>query len=419
MRYAAYLWACALCILADLEATAQSTVLKPQDLAVDVVTLKDDTRLRGAVIARRHDGSLVVAVSRTWLKQSQPDFFHDQQQQEIARRQAAYRQLLARIADWIAEPPQDEALLGFLQREAERLQAAVDEGKTERPPDSQLMLLVFAPGRVRALYVQPAARRQVALAAWHEKLPDVERRTSADLTEELRQKNPKLLKQPLLLLDRLAWQGDDPRQWAARRALLEWTYRRPLEFQGTPDLLARTDTDGPAPDITRLVSELLTAELNRQLGADLGLAPAGQKSNASPLQAAAKTAEAENARGMRVTQVTHDLKTGRVTVVSQFYALMPNGRWQPIWTKRAIAETAAQKPDLIARIKQDPQVQRVRTLLAGLGAGAADKQFDRALRFGAAAYEAKDRVDNEFFVVRRLYTERLDGPPLFWPESQK
>src|SRR5690606_28147675 len=133
--------------------------------------------------------------------------------------------------------------------------------------DPEFIRLTLSRADVRQIFAQSDVRRKLAIAAWQQKLEDVE---ASPLTQ---------LQQRLAARD-VDWQNSDPdasqlaagpvlqndREWAARRALYEYQFLRRLDFQGTGNVLVQTGDEAPPPNLARLMQDML----NQQRAAALG-----------------------------------------------------------------------------------------------------------------------------------------------------
>lgn len=415
--------ACALAVLvALLAASSAARGAKPvpaADLAVDQVTVKGGPRLLGALLGREADGTIAFAVGRDWLAKTHPDYFAQELKRETAEARAAFVELRDRIADWRKTTADDKELEFFLSREAERIDkelAAIDAGK--RQEGAPFLVIDIPPAKAERLNVQQPKRKGVAQAAWREGLADVETRSVASLMQELKTKKIDPDDDPDLLLDLLPPRRQNESEWAARRAIVEYRFKKPLDFQGLGDLVVRTGEGAGPVDAGGALAEALKALQGGGLG-DLLDPPAGGSKKAPAnggggekwLASATKTADLEGASGFRVTRVDQDLAARRVEVETRFVARLPDGSWKTVWQRTETGDAAKPRPDAEQQIMQDPQVRRALELIESLGLGAGE-QVKLAVRFGAAVQEAQKQADTRFFMFRDQYLQRLDGPVL-------
>ncbi len=393
------------------------------DLAVDQVVIKGGPRLLGSVLGREADGTIALAVGRTWLKTTHPRYFEERVPEEAAETRAALTELRDRIADWRKMRSDDKELEFFLGKEAERVEKelqAIDAGT--RVEDAPFMVVDVAPAKIERVLNQPPQRRQVALTAWREGLADVETRSMASLVQELKKRKIEPTDDADALLDFLPLRRQNETAWAARRAIVEHRFRKPLDFQGMGDGVVRTGEGVKAADVAPLLGDLIKAIAGESLEDVLNPPAAGGAAkgtgNNGPaekwLATAAKTADSENLDGFRVTRVNQDLAARRVVVETRFVARLPDGSWRTIRQQSETADASKPRPDVEQQIEKDPQVRAVLELVRSLGAGA-DDQIKLAIRFGAATAEAQKEADRRFFEFRDRYLNRLDGPVLRVP----
>jgi hypothetical protein len=391
---------------------AETTREAAARLAVDVVALKGGREVRGSIVSRAPDGAVTIAVRREWLQQHDQALHDEQDAREAQQREEARSQLTTRTRAWLEERKDDVELSAILRRELESFEkqpAAV--GKPDAKP-SEFLLVDLPAERVRRVFAQPPERRQVGLAAWEAGLDGVERQTFVQLAERLDEQQIDWRTKAVDLADRLprgAMQGE--REWAARQAVYEYAFRKRVEFQGTGDLVLRTDS-GAAPAIgTDLLNGLLGSNLGADLADLLGTGGADKPKRKSWRETAVEAAEQEGVRSCRVTRMASDLAKKLVTVEQTFLARMPDGSWEAVWTHNETLDAAKERKDLEQRIRQDPQVTEALKLFEQLG-GAGN--VETAIRFGAATMEAQQRADDRFYAFKDRYTEQLDGPPLRW-----
>ena len=92
---------------------------------------------------------------------------------------------------------------------------------------------------------------------------------------------------------------------------------------------------------------------------------------------------------------------------------MPNGSWETVWSHRESQDSTKPRPDVEARIAEDPQIKQALSAMKSFGFGA-DDQVQQAIRFGAATMAAQQGADARFFEFRDRHVRHLDGPPLHW-----
>ncbi len=392
-------------------AYSQSKTTAITQLSVDTVSLKSGKVVRGIVIAAPVDGPMIVATDRQWLQKHLPDLFLKATVAETDRRKLANRQLIERLKKRLAAPVAEPGLAFFLKQELKRA-----ESQRESPPDPpQFVWLELERETIHRFTPAAADRKRVAMWAWSEFLPNVESRDLHDLQRELTQRKVDFTANPPDLSDRVGPRLQDDREWAARMALVEYTVGKPLDFQGTGDLLIRTDGNQKSIDLAPLLTRTLNSQVDSLLKELTGEPRAANSIPESKdwLKSATKTADAESVRGLRATRVEVQTDGLKAVVQTAFDARMPDGSWDVIWSHRESQDGTKLRADAEAKIAKDPRILQITDTIKSLGAGG-DDQIRQAIRFGAATMAAQQAADSRFFEFRDRYTKHLDGPPLIW-----
>jgi hypothetical protein len=198
-------------------------------------------------------------------------------------------------------------------------------------------------------------------------------------------------------------------------ALITYALGKPLDYQGTGDLLARVDRKN-ADDVAPLVAKMFGGQVDsllRDLINDGRLATASPKPPNAWLDPAIREAEREKARAFRATSVDLGLERRQATVESAFVVHLANGKWQTLWVDRATEDGSQPRPAAEATIANDPQAKSALALLKKLGANGEDQVYS-AIRLGAATMAAQQTANNRFLKYQEPFLLRLDGPPLWW-----
>jgi len=403
---------------------AQSTARLPRwsgsRLAVDVVKLKSGKTVRGTIARADADGSLTMAVSREWLRKADPKLLASVEAEEARTRIAALEQLRDRIKKELERVSEDSAVATFLRVERKRIESRHAEDAAEQP---QFVWLELTPKKVAKITSPSADQKRIAGWSWYERLANVETRDAEDLARELARKRIDPAQPVPDLSERLPLRLQDEREWSARMALIHYSLGKPLDFQGTGDLLVRADraknADHIAPLIAKLfggqVDALLKDLLNERRSAPNPSAGASAKSPNAWLEPAIRQAEREKARAFRATRVDLGLERRQATVHSAFVVQLASGKWEIIWSDRDTEDGSLERPAMEAGIANDPQVKSALGLLKSLGANG-DDQVRSAIRFGAATMAAQQAVNSRFSKFQEPYLRRLDGPPLLWTQ---
>jgi hypothetical protein len=401
-------------LLLPLAVQAQGVKHGAGQLVVDVVTLKNGKTVRGAVIARAdNDQAITMAVSRSLLQQSNPDLYKKALTDEANVQAKVMDQLRDRLKIEIDAARDQPRLLFFLKQELERVETKVAKKGGADP--WQFVWLEVPLDQVSRVTRAAADRQRLAMWAWSDSLENVEFREAHDLERELKQRKIDPTTPAPDISERLPPRLQDDREWAARMAIVEYTLNKPLDFQGTGDLVVRADGEKKAIDLAPVFSKVLQSQLDSLLKDLTGDGPriAAPVNDMGWLKTASKEADAIAARGLRSTRVEVKVDGSQAIVHAAFAARMPNGTWERVWSSQEIQDATKARPDVEARIAADPQVKQVLEAVNSFGIGA-DDQVRQAVRFGAATMSAQQAADARFFEFRDRYTRRLDGPPLVW-----
>lgn len=381
--------------------------VRAADTCTDTVHLAGRGELRGAVLDRRPDGGVTIAVRRAWLR--------DHASPEIDRLAAEDRRLAAAARDDVsrrierlldAEPEEGSRRGELLRRERERLRAARDD-------DSEFALMHLAARQVRRVTPAVAADARLARWGWHEGLDDVEALSARRLRAALVEAGVDPDGEPPDLADRLPPRPQDDREWHARLALVDQALGTPVTFQGVGSTVVRVGAgDAGLADIVRLLPQLLgggdaAGGLLADLLADLD--PDAPAARADRWLEAARTQAPEGR--FRATRVRPDADAGRATVESVFEARLPDGTWATVWRDTASAGGGDAPPGAADRILADPRVKPLVDGLRVLGI-ADDGAIDQAISVGVATLAAQQASDARFAALQSDVLRRLDIPRL-------
>ena len=413
MRPAVWLGIVVVLLAMSSIAHAEITPREAQRFCVDIALLKGGVELRGAVLSR-DEKELRMAVQRSWVAAKHPDLMK-QIDEDAAQQQAASRDVLKeRIEAWKVERAADTRLVAVLHRELAKLAQAVNPAGE---PDSQFVVVVTPADRVRKVFTAPTASRQVALAAWSERLERVEETALTPLKAAVEKKRPDWQAGQVDLSDRLpTGQPQTADEWSARQAIFEYEYRERLDFQGTGNFVIRVGEGAEKPDLKTLFAKTAADALQGELGGlglDLGLDPAAQPNKPSDWQTTAiEQAKTRKLKGFRVTRIPKITGSGPATVTVSFFARRSDGNYRVLWSNELTTDPATIKPEALDRLQQDPQVQEIQKIASALSLG---NDAATAIRFGAAVQASLDASETRFFEFRQRYNDSLDGPPLVVP----
>ena len=437
----------------------KSEKASPQGVT-DLISVAGDGEIRGAVVKRFPDGSLDVAVQRDWLDAHAPEVAEVLGAEERRQTKAVMEALAKRLAAAIATLPESRTrTLGLLRREADRVDdwlvaaeeaadrdaaaRSADEGGADRPirpraarrGESQFTLLRITPKRVTKVRPSGQDAQRIARWAWSERLEDVEGRSAADLTKELKGRGIDPLSPPPGLGDRLPPLPQDDREWTARRALVEDALGDAVAFQGFGDTVVKAgEAEGGLAGLLPQLGQLLGGG-NGALGG-LGLdeilgglqggglpgvpaipppTPGGANPAGKPVERwlVSARAQAADAGHYRATRVNVDAANGRAEVESVFEVRMPDGSWETIWREVRAADAARANEAVVERITADERINGLLQTIRGIGL-VNEASIMQAIRVGAATSTAQGEIDTAFNDYRSRHIQRLDGPPLRW-----
>ena len=424
----------------------------------DAITVAGGGEIRGAVIKKLPDGSLDVAVQREWLDAHAPEAAAALVAEERRQTRSVMESLATRLAKAIADMPESRSrVLALLRREADRVDAwiAADDARKDREEadaaraaaggddgsdvprparrpgarrdESQFALLRIAPKRVVRVRSSGQAAQRIARWAWSERLADVEGRSAAELTKELKARGIDPTAPPPPLGDRLPPLPQDDREWASRMALVEDALGDSVAFQGIGDTVVKSGQvgEGLAGILPQLMQWLGPAgggglgEILRGLG-DGGLPGVPNLPRPPPGDGAGPAGErwldaareqAAEAGRFRATRVKLDPAAGRAEVETVFQARMPDGSWETVWRDVEAADANTADEAAVERITADERIGGILQTIRGLGV-VDEGAIMQAIRVGAATMKAQGTIDARFTDFRSRHIRRLDLPPL-------
>ncbi len=408
--------------LAPACALAQPAKSVPlSQLGVDVVTDRSVDYARGVILRSEANGSMTLAVSGKWLQKKNSGLWRLLVEKQAEEQRVAWEQLRDRLTKLLAAPPESQRSVFFMKEELERVEQLL--ANDEALHDLPRFIWYRVTKRDASTKVTPSApdRQRVAIWAWSKRLEEVETRDVADLTRELKQKGVDPTAPAPDLSDQLAARPQDEREWAARLALVEYAFGTPIDFQGTGDVLVRSDASRDLKDMAPVIAKVLRGQVDSFLKDFTGDGRPGKSkvaSNDDWLKSAKLDAERLGATGFRATRVELNVEGRQTAVQSVFVARLntdpqAQGNWETIWSHRETADATTVRAETEARIANDPQVKQALDAVKKLGLGAED-QVQQAIRFGAATMVAQQTADSRFFEFRDRHLRHLDGPPLWW-----
>lgn len=396
---------------------AEVTQREARVYCVDIALLKGGAELRGSVLSR-DDKELRIVVQRNWLADKQPEMAKRLDEEAASQIEANHKELISRITEWKEERASETRLVSVLNRELERI---AKHGKNAVGPASQFQIVTIPNDRVKRVFHTNERSRKLAMAAWEQQLPHVETASFGTLKSAVEKKVPDWEQSVVNLTDRLpAGELQSPDEWAARQAIFEYEYCRPVDFQGTGNYFVQVGEGAERPNLAELFAQTATEAISGGLageelkGLGLGL---DIKTNPSATtgewqQKVIEQATKLDARSFCVTRMASITGTGPATVTMHFFARMSDGKYREIWSNESTTDPASLKNEDIARLEQDPQVQEITKVAKALSLG---DNATTAVRFGAAIQASLRDSQSRFFSFRQNYNNTLDGPPLALP----
>ena len=401
-----------------LAAPAIVSAQSRQASVVDVVSLKSGRSWRGAVLQRHPDGTLSMAVSRSWLQKSDPRNYDKLVQGDSERQRAAWRETADRITAESSAANDSAGLTFLFKQEHQRLERLLAD---PAPPELPFIVLDFPATQKAKVTPAPLESQRIAMFAWDQGLAGVETRPADALRKELEKRGIDVKNAPVPdLADQVPSRPQSDEEWAARMAVIRYTLNEPLDFQGMDGVLVRTEAGQPV-DFAALLPQLVGRQLDSVLGDlfETNRKPTVESATGDRIDLKTAIAEADRrqSHGFRVTLLKLDPERLRVAVETRFVAELTDAGWQTIWTHTESADGNQSRPDLETRITADPQVKSAFELMKGAGL-AGDDLVSQAVRIGAATMAAQTAADGRFFEFRDRYSRRLDGPVLPLPAGK-
>jgi hypothetical protein len=379
-----------------------------QAAGTDIVRIRGGGVIRGSILSRQDNGSVVVAVRRAWLTAAEPRLAEEAAAEEPRETRRALEQLTERIDSMLKAPDgvHSDALLGFLRRERERVQGLL-EGEDQPLPS--FLALTLQGNRVQGVELADPGWRVLVQWGWRAGIEGVETMPQRRLAEMLAEQGVDTTQLPPSLADQLPPLAQDDDQWRARVGLLEDSYGVSVNFQGTGDIVVRSDQEVTIEALLPVVTDMLRGDV----GGLLDLFGGGGRRQAPVADGWLISArkQAGSAGHFRATRVQTQAEQGTVSVESAFEVQLADGSWGTVWRSGTLIDASQPRPVLEERIATDPRVGQAINAVKALGVVDEDA-MNQAIRFGAATMEAQEAIDIQFGTFRSEHTLRLDGPPL-------
>lgn len=389
----------------------------PRDLPVDRVTLEDG-ELRGLVFGVGPQGEIWFATRREWVQKNHPELATRLEKEQEDREWALRADYARRLAQWdktLPATPANEQLKGYIDQQLSRMDPGF--GKDGPAGKGQFILAKLEPKSAKSLVRARPEFQKLVLVAWRERVENVENVSAAALSADLKKDNIGWEKENPDFIDKMPGMPVESEvDWELRKAFLSYFHGKSLNFQGAADAVFEVPEGGAKlgpGGLEQILGKLGPGLLDNALGGLLGENPRGD-TGARAAEQAIRTADQKGVRQFRLTRVDTDLANRRVTVDDRVYARMGGAggdSWKLLHKRDVVADATVARPLVEAQINKDPQAGPLLAQMRQLGFG---EKLDEAIRFGAATLEAKDQADTLFNSSMRLFTRRIDGPPIRW-----
>ena len=230
-------------------------------LGVDALRLNNRRRLYGFAIGRVEEGGqrkLKFAVERKWLENTYPSLYRATGDDERSIQKKASELFQSRVEQWIEDRKDEVGFANMLRLELQEFEQQTSKDQSEKV-DRQFCVLVFTTDEIRELRMADTSARKVAGIAYMQGLEDVAITPASILRKRLEALEVDLKQITVDLTQQLPRvEESSSKQWAAKKALYEYQYREPLEYQGTGSMLLRKSQE--QADIGQLLQSLLSSD---------------------------------------------------------------------------------------------------------------------------------------------------------------
>jgi len=397
-----------LMLLPFLPAAAQTAEVPIRRRAVDLIILKDGTRLLGAIVSDDRRRGTDLLVRQQWLSDNAPDVMARLEDEQTEAENAVHpvASLVQQYIEKIDGTPKGTLeRIGYLQERLTNLQAVPADGNM-----AEFVLIHIPPRQVRQRLQQTSGGAGLSTAAVLNGIDNVENRSRTEVLHELRQ-----IPQGQLLT-RIPQQE----QPASAERQAEQQFRRLLvatdrAFGKTAKLILLNgdyvSERGSAAQIQMLTTRMMMNQVQSQLQdllneggglpgglpgglggglANQGAGKIGTVPPSLPAKAAA-IAAAENADVVEVSEMNLNPTAGSAVVrISMYHRVAPEDEYRLATSVVGRASGADITPEQKKRIEEDSRVQQVTSMFSALGSGG--QQINAALSVGAAVEVAQERA---------------------------
>lgn len=375
--------------------------------AVDLLILRDGTRLLGAIVKEDRREGTDFLVRAQWLSENAADLLTRLQDEDVVVDDVA-EQVAALVEDYVQQiegtPRGSLERIGYLKERLASLQPP------EPMAEADLVLIRIPSRLIRQRLRQTNAIRELATAAVLNRLDDVENRSRTDVIQELRQRPRSEL------MTQIPGDSKSSDPDAAQRQFRRLLVATDRAFGQTSKLILLNgeyvSERGSSAQIQMLTTKMMMGQVQSQLqdllneggGPTSSVAGKGFAAVPATLPATAKSlASAEQADVVEVAQMQLNPTTGSAAVrLSVYHRATADGDYRLVTSVVDQASSADITPEQKQRIQQDSRVQQVTTLFGALGSNGT--QLTQAISIGAAVEVAQQRA-------RTSLEQALSGGP--------
>lgn len=373
--------------------------------AVDLIILKDGTRLLGAIINDdRRDGTEIL-VRQLWLSENAAAVDTLLNDEEIVIDDVSSR-VAKLVKDYIKQiegtPQASLERIGFLE---ERL-ANLEAGRDFQPDTAELTLIRIPPRQIKQRLRQSNAPKQLAQVALLNHVENVETRERTMVLKDLRSIPASQL------VTELPVQSNDTNEGTLQRLadqqFLKLLVATDRAFGQTTKLVLVNkeyiSERGGAAQIQMLTSRLMIGQVQSQLqsllneGSGLPKPQISTGFSAVPgvlPESGRRIAVSENANVVEVSEMELDPSLGSAAVrISVYHRSQPGANFSLATSVIGRATAADITDEQKKRIAQDARVQQVTMMFSTIGSSG--NQVSRAISTGAAVEVAQERARSKF-----------------------
>jgi hypothetical protein len=378
--------------------------------AVDLVILKEDVRLYGIVLPSSAKDPEIL-VRRSWLTSEKSEFFRERIEPLLAAtKQAESNPLAAAVTMEIErlrkETPDDVQRIGLLGETRDRIQ-------TRSAADSPWLVIVLPQDQVQRVQTQSPRLREFGYWGILNQVDGVESQSWQEVSRSLSQ---------IPLPQRVTELPADNSTHGVHQSLKRILAAVDIATARIGKMLQVGSSVLPDDDrlsVEAIMPTLLNGSLQQQLG-ELLSGQSGTQDTLLKLPAldqlpadVIRMAEAKDWQTVRVSAFGISLKSSAATARTVCFTRHGDGQWEQVFrvqTQVAASEVSEAQVD---QIQQDPRIQQISALFAGLGSSSGD--VSRALQLGGclrlALSQCEDQLQTQVSNVLQGRNAQQSTPP--------